>query len=113
MLKCFLFFIVIFTFSPRVEAQTSQDATRDLWDTAFIKKRPVAKAPSRRVAPVRYRMVGRSSLTPSNSTAGGPAVVGVTVWRLRPSKTSDEAEVRELIHRQGEWTPERVGGGTP
>ena len=44
--------------------------------------------------------------------AGGPAVVGVTVWRLRPSKSSDAAEVRELIHQQGEWTPERVGGGT-
>jgi hypothetical protein len=62
---------------------------------------------------VRYRVVGKSSLPPSNNTAGGPAVVGVTVWRLRPSKTSDEAEVRQLLHQQGEWTPERVGGGTP
>jgi hypothetical protein len=39
--------------------------------------------------------------------------VGVTIWRLRPSKASDDAEVRQLIHQQGEWTPERVSAGAP
>jgi hypothetical protein len=40
-------------------------------------------------------------------------VVGVTIWRLRPSKKTDDEEVRQLIHEQGEWTPERVSGGSP
>lgn len=114
MLKYLLLLTVILAFPVISNAQTQDDATRDLWDTAFIKKRPAAKtvAPSaRRVVPVRYRVVGKNS-SPS-STSAGSAVVGVTVWRLRPSKASDEAEVRQLVHDQGEWTPERVGGGTP
>lgn len=116
MLKYLLLLTVISAFPVISNAQTQDDATRDLWDTAFIKKRPAAKsvAPSaRRVVPVRYRVVGKSSTPSSKTAAAASAVVGVTVWRLRPSKTSDEAEVRQLVHDQGEWTPERVGGGTP
>ncbi|MDQ3220686.1 MAG: DUF4384 domain-containing protein [Acidobacteriota bacterium] len=113
MLKYLILLIALLAFPATSRAQTPQDATRDLWDTAFIKKRPAAKTPAARVRPVRYRVVGKSSLPPPNNTAGGPAVVGVTVWRLRPTKTTDEAEVRQLLHQQGEWTPERVGGETP
>lgn len=112
MLKYLTLLIALLALPATLSAQSQQDATRDLWDTAFIKKRPAAKVPARRVRPVRYRVVGKTSVPPSNNTPGGPAVVGVTVWRLRPSKTSDESEVRQLLHQQGEWTPERVGGGT-
>lgn len=115
MLKYLLLLTVILAFPVILNAQTQDDATRDLWDTAFIKKRPAAKtraSSARRVVPVRYRVVGKTSTPSSTATAGSSAVVGVTVWRLRPSKTSDEAEVRQLVHDQGEWTPERVGGGT-
>ena len=113
MTKYILILIAIFASPFVLRAQSQDDATRDLWDTAFIKKRPAAKAPSRQVRPVRYRVVGKTPVPSSNDVPGGPAVVGVTVWRLRPSRSSDAAEVRELLHRQGEWTPERVGGGTP
>jgi hypothetical protein len=114
MLKYLLLLTVILAFPVILNAQTQDDATRDLWDTAFIKKRPAPKTTStRRVVPVRYHVVGKSSSPSSTSTAAGSAVIGVTVWRLRPSKNSDEAEVRQLVHDQGEWTPERVGGGTP
>ena len=112
MLKCFLLFIVLLSLAGVLQAQSPQDATRDIWDTAFIKKRPAAKAPARRRT-VRYKAVGKSHVPASSDPASGPAMVGVTVWRLRPSKVTDEAEVRQLLHRQGEWTPERVGGGTP
>jgi hypothetical protein len=42
--------------------------------------------------------------------------VGITVWRLRPSKATDEARI--LVHKKGskeptEWTPERVEAETP
>lgn len=113
MLKYLLLLIALLAFPAILRAQSTQDDTRDLWDTAFIKKRPAAKAPARRVRPVRYRVVSKTSLPPSGGMAGGPAVVGVTVWRLRPSKAADDAEVRQLLHQQGEWTPERISGGTP
>jgi hypothetical protein len=116
MLKYILLLTVIFAFPAVLNAQTPDDATRDLWDTAFIKKRAVAKSPAtsvRKTSPVRYRLVGKNDSPPRQTALAGPAVVGVTVWRLRPSKTSDDTEVRELIHQEGEWTPERVGGGTP
>ncbi len=113
MLKYSILLIALLAFPTTLRAQSQQDATRDLWDTAFIKKRPVAKTRARQVRPVRYRVVGKVAVPSSKDMPGGPAVVGVTVWRLRPSRSSDVAEVRELIHQQGEWTPERVGGGTP
>ncbi|MEP6944844.1 MAG: DUF4384 domain-containing protein [Acidobacteriota bacterium] len=113
MLKYIFIFIGILIFPALALAQSDQDATRDLWDTGFIKKRPVAKSPARHVRPVRYRVVGKSPVSPSDKTVAGSAVVGVTVWRLRPSKSSDAAEVRQLVHQEGEWTPERVGGATP
>ena len=113
MLKHFCLFLALMAFPTVLWAQPPQDDTRDIWDTAFLKKRPGAKGPARRVRPVRYKVVGKAPAPASNSAAGGAALVGVTVWRLRPSKAADEAEVRQLLHRQGEWTPERVGGGTP
>ncbi len=113
MTKYILILIAILASPFVLRAQSQDDATRDLWDTAFLKKRPAARAPARRLRPVRYRVVGKTPVPTSKDMPGGPAVVGVTVWRLRPSKTSDEAEVRQLLHQQGEWTPERVGGGTP
>src|SRR5438552_14378695 len=41
--------------------------------------------------------------------------IGVTVWRLRPSRSSDEG-ARVLVMdglRQSEWTPERIEADTP
>jgi hypothetical protein len=115
MTKYILLLATLLAHPAVVHTQTAQDATRDLWDTAFIKKRPVAQssAPARQVRPVRYRLLGKTTIGSSKGMPGGPAVVGVTVWRLRPSKTTDETEVRQLLHDEGEWTPERVGGGTP
>ena len=107
-----LIILITFTLLPLLTyAQPPQDATRDIWDTAFIKKRPAARKPTNPSRPVRYRVVGKS--LPRDTTPSGSAIVGVTVWRLRPSRKADDAEVRQLIHQQGEWTPERIAGGTP
>ena len=92
------------------EAQRSDDATRDLWDTAFLQKRPEGRKQTRRAPPLRYRVVGKKPLPASSSPL---AVVGVTVWRLRPSKNTDDQAVRQLVYEQGEWTPERVSAGEP
>ena len=83
-----------------------EEATRHLWDTAFIsqgKKRAAAKRPARRS----YRIV-----TPDVPVAGVAAdsVIGVTLWRLRPSRPADVGE-RSIVHEgpgAAGWVPERV-----
>ncbi|MEP7039089.1 MAG: DUF4384 domain-containing protein, partial [Acidobacteriota bacterium] len=125
MLKYFLLIAVLGLFPVIAHAQESEDQTRDLWDTAFLKKRPAGKKQTAgrkqpigrkqiaRKQPVRYKIVGGSKSQPSPTPTTQSAVIGVTVWRLRPSKASDDEEVRQLIYQQGEWTPERVTAGTP
>lgn len=83
-----------------------EDTTRKLWDTAFSETKKSARSGrngTRRV----YRVA-----TPRVSPAGvsGDSVVGVTIWRLRPSRDADEGE-RMLVHEgknEAAWIPERV-----
>lgn len=93
-------------------AAQDEDATRGLWDTAFLQKRPAAKTTAIRNRQVRYRSVGTPNVRSAKYLAARDSVVGVTVWRLRPSVEADE--VRQLVHdAEGEWTPERVSAGSP
>jgi hypothetical protein len=111
MLKYILFAIVLGSFPVAAQAQRTDDATRDLWDTAFLQKRPEGKKQAKRTLPIRYKVVSKKPFSPSS--IGTSAVVGITVWRLRPSKQGDDEAVRQLIYEQGEWTPERVNAGAP
>lgn len=83
-----------------------EDATRQLWDTAFISQGNKAKA-ARKPARRNYRIV-----TPQVPVTGVSAdsVIGVTLWRLRPTRPSDTGE--RIITHDGpesvEWHPERV-----
>ena len=98
--------------APPQSAQ-EEDATRGLWDTAFLQKRPPARSKSGRRAPVRYRVTGKPKAPGAESLAArDAAVVGLTIWRLRPAAPEDE--VRQLVHgEEGEWTPERVASDEP
>ena len=108
----YFFIVVVIGFAPLASySQTAEGGTRDLWDTAFIQKRPAGKKQIRRTQPVRYKVVSKG--TPPASDISGSSVVGVTIWRLRPSKKTDDESVRQLVHEQGEWTPERVTAGAP
>jgi hypothetical protein len=113
MLKYFLIIAVLAFFPVNAQAQDTEDQTRDLWDTAFLQKRPAGKKQVKRTQPVRYKIVGKKTSPASPMPAAKAAVVGVTIWRLRPSKESDDEEVRQLIYQQGEWTPERISAGEP
>jgi hypothetical protein len=76
--------------------------TRQMWDDTFQAKRPASTKTA--AAP-----------RPAASPAKG-ALVGITVWRFRPSKSGDARAVRALIHEgdaEQEWTPERVAAGEP
>jgi hypothetical protein len=92
-----------------VGQQPQEEATRQLWDTAFINqgtKRVTARKPTRRT----YRVV-----TPQVPTTGVAAdtVIGVTLWRLRPTRSADTGE--RIITHDGpdsvSWLPERVSSG--
>lgn len=80
--------------------QEAREGTRALWDSTFLRQRPQAKA----------------ALAPPASKDSAPpplpgALVGVTVWRLRPSSTLDEPGARVFVHSEKgdeSWTPERV-----
>ncbi len=84
------------------QAGDSDSRTRQLWDTTLLNKRPASSKPA---------AVKRPPATPVTG-----ALIGVTVWRLRPSKPGDAREVRAMIHEDAddvEWTPERVASDTP
>lgn len=82
-----------------------EETTRHLWDTAFIDqgKKTATRKPARRS----YRIV-----TPHVPVTGISAdtVIGITLWRLRPSRKADTGE--RIIAHDGpetmEWLPERV-----
>jgi hypothetical protein len=90
-----------------VMAQNPEDATRKLWDTAFIGP-STKKTSSRRRA---YRIATPN--VPVNNVAPD-TVVGVTLWRLRPATRSDSGE-RLIVHDDNatrEWLPERISAST-
>jgi hypothetical protein len=92
--------------SDFVAAQNQDDATRRLWDTAFIKS-----GKQRRTGARRYRLT-----TPNIPVTGvvGDSVVGVTVWRLRRPTAADSGE-RLLVQDGSEeesWIPERISANT-
>jgi hypothetical protein len=90
-----------------VAQQAQQDeATRNLWDTAFIDQGKKASA-SRRRSRRNYRVV-TPQVPVTNVSAD--SVIGVTLWRLRPTRPADAGE--RIISHDGpdsvEWLPERV-----
>ena len=92
---------ILLAMFPATLAQRAQPqpelTTRDLWDSNLLSKRPT----------------GKGKRWP---TAQDDAIVGITLWRLRPSVPTDNSNVRSLIHEDGqagEWTPERITTDTP
>src|SRR5437762_3710528 len=80
---------------PQEEPVPSEIRTRNLWNTAFSSQRPAAPKP------------------PKVAADFGDCFVGLTLWRMRLSKTSDPVRFRGFVHDQdpsgqAEWTPERV-----
>ncbi|HET6891168.1 MAG TPA: DUF4384 domain-containing protein [Pyrinomonadaceae bacterium] len=91
-------------------AQDPNEATRKIWDTAFINSGRAHA--SKRKKPARsYRIT--SPAIPVNGVAED-TVVGVTIWRLRRSVPADTGE-RLIVHEESddvEWLPERISANT-
>ena len=107
----FLLIMLTASASFLATAQKADEATRKLWDTAFII--PAANKPTanRRRTGGRYRVA-----TPNVSVdnVAPDTVVGVTIWRLRPANRADSGE-RLIVHDDNsttEWLPERISSTT-
>lgn len=91
-----------------VNAQKADEATRKLWDTAFIEASKTRKPSKRRS---KYRVATPN--VPIDNVAPD-TVVGVTIWRLRRANRTDSGE-RLIVHDDNatkEWVPERISAGT-
>ncbi|HMW00816.1 MAG TPA: hypothetical protein PLB18_11325 [Acidobacteriota bacterium] len=114
-----------------VSARQEPEATRSLWDSEFLQKRPKATKPQptkSKLTTIRYKR--KETIAAATSTSSKPEstqvvsstpsrlTIGVTAWRLRPAKVSDDKAVR-LLERtddtdsQRELTPERIDLDTP
>ena len=89
------------------QSTTDDDGTRKIWDTAFGAPGAKAAGSPRKQSRRAYR-VATPRIAPVD--VAGNAVLGVTIWRLRPSKVADAGE-RIIVHEDAaatEWIPERV-----
>lgn len=105
------FLLLLLITGSLVVAQNDDEATRKLWDTAFVSASKTAKTPSSRRSRGRYR--NATPNVPVDNVAPD-SVVGVTIWRLRPANRSDSGE-RLITHDDNatkEWIPERISENT-
>lgn len=100
--------LMVLCISGMAAVAFQEDETRQLWDVEFLQKRQRPKrVVPRRKAPTYKRVTPK---TAESLKAGQGEVLGLTLWRMRPSTARDE--VRLLVHKK-EWTPERVEAETP
>jgi hypothetical protein len=100
----------------KISAIQEDEATRKLWDTGFLKKRPASTAPKKSSAAQPQPKYRRVTPRINATDRAEDAVVGITVWRLRPSKAADEARIllyKKDSRQADEWTPERIESDTP
>jgi len=93
-------------FGAMAQQPQEEETTRHLWATAFINQGSGSSA-TRKPARRNYRVV-----TPHVPTSGvsPDSVIGVTLWRLRPTRAADSGE--RIISHEGansvEWLPQRI-----
>jgi len=107
----FLLLVLIVSASFLTRAQKTDEATRKLWDTAFIIPASNKPMTNRRRPGGRYRVATPN--VPVDNVAPD-TVVGVTIWRLRPANRADSGE-RLIVHDDKattEWLPERISATT-
>ncbi len=114
---CLLMLFFCLTVAIPVTAQTKgkvkaqPDESRGIVAEEFLKARPGKSGAAAKRAG--YRRTSSKLLGPK-AGAEGVAQLGLTIWRLRPSRANDE--VRMIVQQGGdaaEWTPERVASDAP
>jgi len=90
----------------------SQDATRHIWDTAFLTPVPKTQKLHGQSSSRPHYNILTPRISPQNVNPG--AVIGVTLWQLRQYKAGDQGE-RLLVHKGSttvELEPRRVSAQT-
>ena len=122
----------VFVIFASATAFSQDEASRQLWDTEFLKKRtggktasaprknPTYRRTSPKPGPEEEKPVPKSTSPKpeANEEKAAGEVLGVTIWKLRPPKSEDNKEARLLLQDESssdavEWTPERVEAETP
>jgi hypothetical protein len=90
-----------------------QDQTRGLHVKKIEESRPASTAPADPKRPRTYRSTTStaSSSELRKTASASEAVIGVTLWRLRPAQSAGNQGARILEHqgaKSAEWTPERI-----
>ncbi len=110
--KLFILIALCLTCSLPLIAQ--EDRSRQIIPEEFTKARPPKSAAS---SAGRLKYQAASAKKSAAAKSGNYQQLGLTLWRLRPAKTSDRAEAARIIVQEGdetvEWTPERVRADTP
>lgn len=111
-MKVILGFVLLFLIAGSlVVAQKSDEATRKLWDTAYIAPVAGGKNTAHRRARSKYRIATPN--VPIDNVVP-ESVVGVTIWRLRPAGRADSGE-RIIVHDDNAakgYVPERISPNT-
>lgn len=94
-----------------------QDQTRGLHVKKIEESRPASTTPADPKQPRTYRSTTStaSSSELRKSASASEAVIGVTLWRLRPAQSADNKDARILEHqsaKRAEWTAERIEADT-
>src|SRR6185436_5978827 len=95
-------------------ASSPQEQTRGLHVKKIEENRPAASAPADPKQPRTYRSATSNvSASDAHKSGTGEAVIGVTLWRLRQARSTDNQDARILEHqpsRNQEWAAERIEG---
>jgi hypothetical protein len=81
------------------------------------RKPPSSKPRPTQTAVANYDVQKKLSRDEANVASAGDSALGLTIWRLRPSRSDDAVEIRDVIQPPGggtpqEWTPARVESET-
>ncbi|MEK6408132.1 MAG: hypothetical protein AABN34_14320 [Acidobacteriota bacterium] len=101
----------------RNSSAQQQDQTRGLHVKKLEESRPASTTPRDPQQPRTYRSVtgSASSSELRKSASASEAVIGVTLWRLRPVRSADNKDARILEHqasKTAEWSAERIEADT-
>jgi len=100
---------------PCASVAQQQDQTRGLRVKKIEEKRPASTAPADPKQPRTYRSTTSTASASDirNLASETEAIIGVTLWRLRPAQSGDNQGARILEHqgaKSAAWTAERIEG---
>jgi Domain of unknown function (DUF4384) len=117
--------LILFLFSGALIVQAQEDASRQIVLDRFNKARPSSDTSAgmgggnsggaATMRPPVYRRMGATRLGRRGSRPPVTEEIGVTVWRLRPSRDNDQGGRVVVMDglKQADYTPERIEAATP